>query len=102
MLRTIGLLACLAVIVAGSAVLPVTGDWASAQSSVGPVGLSLFFQNGTMPPITLSGGSARYLQEIDIVATSAPSLLDQGISPLMQSGDFASLNWDGIAMVEED
>jgi hypothetical protein len=30
------------------------------------------------------------------------TLLDQGISPLVQSSDFALLNWNGIAMVEED
>lgn len=65
-------------------------------------GLSLFFQNGQMAKITLAGNAKRFLQEVDIVASATPSNIDQGIQPLLQSGDFASLDWSGVQMVEED
>src|SRR5438046_6141430 len=67
-----------------------------------PIGLSLFFQNSAMPPLTLVGQPARYLQEIDIVAKTPPSASDQGVAPLLHNSDFASLDWTGIALVEED
>ncbi len=66
-----------------------------------PVGLSLFFQNGQMAPITLYGDSPRYLQEIDIVA-SVTTQTDQGIDPLIRDSEFSSLDWRGVKMVEED
>ncbi len=67
-----------------------------------PIGLSLLFQNGAMAPVTLIGDAPRYLQEIDIVATASPSKTDQGIAPLMTNGEFSSLDWSGVKMVEED
>ena len=66
-----------------------------------PVGLSLFFQNGRMAPITLYGDASRYLQEIDIVA-SVTTQTDQGIEPLIRDSEFSSLDWRGVKMVEED
>src|SRR5437868_8634087 len=66
------------------------------------VGLSLFFQNSSMPAITLFGDQPRYLQEIDVVATTAPSATDQGIDPLINNSEFSSLDWRGVHMVEED
>ena len=52
------------------------GGWVAisrATSSQNPIGLSLFFQNGQMAPLTLVGDAPRYLQEIDIVATVTTS-----------------------------
>lgn len=66
-----------------------------------PVGLSLFFQNGRMPPFTIVGDSPRYLQEIDITAT-VTTTIDQGITPVIQSSEFSSLDWKGVTQVEED
>lgn len=66
-----------------------------------PVALSLLFQNGEMAPLTLAGDAPRYLKEIDIVAT-VPSASDQGIQPLLESSELASLDWTGVEMVEED
>jgi hypothetical protein len=66
-----------------------------------PVGLSLFFRDGAPPPITLVGDAPRYLQEIDIVATVATQG-DQGIEPLIENSELASLDWSGVNMVEED
>lgn len=65
-----------------------------------PVGLSLFFLNGSIAPITLVGTAPRYLQEIDIVA-STTTTTDQGITPIITSGELSSLNWTGVTQVEE-
>ena len=67
-----------------------------------PVGLSLFFQNGQMPAFTLVGTAPRYLSEIDIVATTAPSPVDAEIEPLIANSEFSVLDWTGVHMVEED
>lgn len=76
---------------------------AEALASAGPepIGLSLFFQNSQIPPLTLVGDAPRYLQEIDITAAVTTST-DEGINPLIQSSEFASLDWSGVTMVEED
>jgi predicted CXXCH cytochrome family protein len=66
-----------------------------------PVGLSLLFQNGAMAPLTLVGAAPRYLREIDLVAT-VPTASDQGIQPLIDGSELASLDWTGVEMVEED
>ena len=67
----------------------------------GPVGLSLFFQNGQMAPITSVGDAPRFLQEIDLTAT-VETATDEGIRPIIQNSDFSSLNWRGVKMVEEE
>jgi len=73
------------------------------SASAGPVGLSLLFQNGQGRPATLTlvGDGPRYLQEVDIVA-SAKTTTDEGIRPLIESGEFSSLDWEGVRQVEED
>src|SRR6185295_16506892 len=71
------------------------------RSDHDPVGLSLLFQNSAMAPLTLAGAAPRYLQEIDVVA-SVPTQNDQGIQPLITSGELAALDWSGVKMVEED
>src|SRR5882762_3324863 len=65
-----------------------------------PVGLSLFFQNGTAAPLKLVGNPPRFLQEIDITE-SVPSATDQGISPLIASQAVRALDWRGVEQVEE-
>ncbi len=87
-----------------AAPLLLLGGAAALHSDSSPetVGLSLFFQNSQMPKLTLAGDAKRFLQEIDIVANGAPTSTDQGIQPLIQSGDFANLDWTGVQMVEED
>lgn len=84
-------------------VIPAVPDQAqvSVSGTTGPIGLSLFFRNGQMAPITLVGDAPRYLQEIDIVAT-VPSSGDQGIQPLIQASELSSLDWTGVEIVEED
>jgi hypothetical protein len=77
------------------------GQTDSSHNDPQPVGLSLLFQNSAMAPLTLVGDAPRYLQEIDLAA-SAPTRDDQGIQPLLASGELASLDWSGVKMVEED
>jgi len=71
-----------------------------ATSSPDAIGLSLFFQNGQMAPLTLVGDAPRYLQEIDIVAT-VETTTDRGIEPIIEDSDLSALDWSGITMVEE-
>lgn len=83
--------------------LIIGGILAAVAATQSPsVGLSLFFQNGAMSPLTFSGNPARYLQEIDIVSTSVAGTTDDGIQPLQNSGDFAGLDWTGVHQVEEE
>jgi hypothetical protein len=77
-------------------------DTVSAASPSNKIGLSLFFQNGQMAPLTLVGNPLRYLQEVDIVVTTPTTTTDQGIAPLVQSSEMAGLNWHGIQLVEDD
>jgi len=72
-----------------------------ATSSLDPIGLSLFFQNGQIAPLTLVGDAPRYLQELDIVAT-VETPTDRGIEPIIENSDLSDLDWRGITMVEED
>lgn len=72
-----------------------------ATSSPDSIGLSLFFQNGKVAPLTLVGDAPRYLQEIDIVAT-VETPTDRGIEPIIENSDLSALDWRGITMVEED
>jgi hypothetical protein len=66
-----------------------------------PIGLSLFFVDGAMAPLTLAGDAPRYLQEIDITATVATPT-DEGVAPLRTQGDLSRVDWSGIQQVEED
>src|SRR5262245_10655699 len=96
------LCATLLAAVAASGVGTRTLSRAAADPAPEPgVGLSLFFQNGAMEPLTLVGDAPRYPQEIDILVTvSSPD--DRGIEPLVQDSELSSLDWRGVAMVEED
>jgi hypothetical protein len=88
-------------LLAGLGLTARLGLAAGTHGTDNPVGLSLLFQDSAMPPVTLVGGAPRYLQEIDLVA-SVPSQEDQGIQPLLDHGELASLDWSGVKMVDED
>lgn len=76
------------------------GDaWMAASGP--PIGLSLFFTDGSMEPVTLVGDAPRCLQEIDITAT-VPSAADEGIEPVIRQGDLSRLDWTGVHQVDED
>ena len=80
----------------------IAGLGAQAPGGSEPVGLSLFFTNGTMQPLTFYGNPTRYLQEIDIVTSAPPESTDNGIESLMKLGDLSKLDWTGVKMVDED
>ncbi|MBK6688055.1 MAG: hypothetical protein IPG45_26505 [Deltaproteobacteria bacterium] len=73
-----------------------------------PVGLSLWwedgavrFEDGSPRTVTLYGNPERYVQELDLTANVRTDT-DQGIDPLLTSGDFANLDWTGVELVDED
>ncbi len=73
-----------------------------------PIGLSLWwedgqvrYEDGSPRSITLYGEHQRYMHELDVTATVRTDT-DQGISPLIHSGDFAALDWSGVEEVDED
>src|SRR5215471_21320599 len=72
-----------------------------AQQQSGAVSLSLYFKDGMMKPLTFYGNPPRYINEIDIVATTSPKG-DDGIDSLKQVGAYSKLDWTGVKMVEED
>jgi hypothetical protein len=81
---------------------PSKADDDNSNNPVTGVGLSLFFRNTAMAPITFVGNPGRYLQEIDIVSTSVPGSVDAGVQPLITNGgDLAGLDWTGVHQVEE-
>lgn len=80
----------------------------SSELRTPAVGLSLWFENGTVrkengaaKTIDLYGDAARYVQELDLTA-QADTTTDQGITPIMTSGDLADLDWRGVKKVDED
>jgi hypothetical protein len=91
-----------ALVCAAVAPAPQRRAKATAPSTAGAVGMSLFFQNGSIAPLTLVGDAPRYLQEVDIVATTPPSPNDTGVASLIQGSEFSTLDWTGVSMVEED
>jgi len=88
-------------VINGILVTGLFGLGLAASTPEEPIGLSLLFQNSSMAPITLVGAAPRYLREIDLVAT-VPTASDQGIQPLIDDSELASLDWTGVEMVEED
>ncbi len=83
--------------------LPVlsTGTLLANPAQRDPIGLSLFFRDGSIRPIDLVGDAPRFLQEIDITA-SVTSITDEGIEPLIHASELSNLDWRGIHFVEED
>jgi hypothetical protein len=74
---------------------------AAPDAGRAPAPLGLFFRNGASAPLALPGDDLpRYLDEIDLVA-SVTTADDRGIEPLLVEGDFAALDWRGVALVEE-
>ncbi|HYQ05027.1 MAG TPA: hypothetical protein VER96_40400 [Polyangiaceae bacterium] len=88
------------VLAVAAGVAPATPN-SSKPKPPDPVGLSLFFQNGTAQSIDLVGDASRYLQEIDLT-TTVTTTTDQGITPLIHHPDLAHLDWRGVKFVEED
>jgi predicted CXXCH cytochrome family protein len=72
------------------------------------VGLSLWWQDGvvklesgTPAVVPLYEDFPRYMQELDITS-HVETTTDQGIQPIIASGDMADLDWSGVTQVDED
>lgn len=79
-----------------------------ASALADPIGLSLWwedgqvrYEDGTSRTVTLYGDERRFVHELDLTA-SVVTDTDQGIEPLLHSGDLADLDWAGIEQVDED
>lgn len=73
-----------------------------------PVGLSLWWQEGKVrlfsgaeQTVDLYEDFPRYLEELDITA-QAETPTDEGIEPIIDSGDMAGLDWRGVEQTDED
>lgn len=73
-----------------------------------PVGLSFWWQEGKVrlfsgaeKTVDLYEDFPRYLQELDITSESETPT-DEGIEPIIQSGDMAGLDWRGVEQTDED
>lgn len=75
-------------------------DVASDALGIDPIGLALRFEDGVPAPITFVGEPWATLRELDITSSiTTPD--DQGIDPIVESGELASLDWTGVTQVEE-
>ena len=73
-----------------------------------PVGLSLWWadgevrlQSGAVKTVDLYEDFPRFLHELDITA-QAVTTTDQGIDPIINSGDMADHDWRGVTLDDED
>ena len=66
-----------------------------------PKALGLLFTDGETEAIEIDNSGRRYIDELDIISTIVTPT-DQGIQPVIDSGDMAGLDWSGVEMVEED
>ena len=63
------------------------------------VGLALEIENGQGVPLTVRAGQTFYIDHLDLRA-AVTSNEDRGVNGLTLAGDFASLDWRGIAFEE--
>jgi hypothetical protein len=73
-----------------------------------PVGLSLWWENGevrllsgAVKTVDLYEDFPRFIQELDITA-QVVTPTDEGIQPVISSGDMSNLDWRGIQQTDED
>ncbi len=99
-IRRIQIAVCACLLTGSSSLLLDAQPPSNGRSNA--VSLSLYFENGSMPPITFYGNPPRYLNEADLIYTTSPQTLDDGIEPLMRSAQYSKLDWRGVQMVEED
>ncbi|HJL15384.1 MAG TPA: hypothetical protein RMH99_07010 [Sandaracinaceae bacterium LLY-WYZ-13_1] len=80
------------------------GRWRNRET----VGLSLWWQegevrleDGTPKTVTLYENFPRFVEELDITA-AIETETDEGIQPLIDSGDLSGLDWTGVEHVDTD
>jgi len=65
------------------------------------VGLALEVEDGAGVPLRVRAGQAFYINQIDLRAV-VTATRDEGVNGLRRAGDFASLGWGGVRMVEQE
>lgn len=73
----------------------------SGALAAGPVGLSIYLQDGVAEPINIVDNERRFVDELDITAT-VTTATDEGIDPVIQSGDLSTLDWTGVELADEE
>jgi hypothetical protein len=74
-------------------------DDGAARSAA--VGLALEVDQGLAIPLVVKRGQRFYLNQIDLRA-QITATVDEGVSGLRTSGDFAGLTWDGVTRQEQE
>jgi hypothetical protein len=85
---------------------PLVWSWSSASPSAKPtptaaVGLALEIENGVGVPLRVRAGQEFFVNQIDL-RTVLDAGVDEGVAGLAQSGDFADLDWSGVALAEQE
>ncbi|HEY0255739.1 MAG TPA: hypothetical protein VGC41_29620, partial [Kofleriaceae bacterium] len=65
-----------------------------------PIGLALDIEDGTPVPLKARKNQTFFINEIDMRA-HITATVDEGVAGLAHAGDFANLDWRGIANVDE-
>ena len=74
---------------------------AQGRDRATPVGLALEVDNGAGLPLAVKAGQTFYVNQIDLrAAVTAGS--DEGVDGLDRSGDFASLDWQGVRKDDQE
>ncbi len=81
---------------AAQAVIVTTG----ATTTSTPIGLAVRIEQGVAQPLSVRAGQTFYVNQIDMRVLLDASV-DEGISGLKTGGDFATLNWQGVELVDQ-
>ncbi len=70
------------------------------SSPATPVALAIEIENGVGVPLSVRAGQTFYLNQIDLRVFQNTSV-DEGVAALTRSGDWASLDWSGLQLVDQ-
>lgn len=84
-----------------SSALQVTGPSEGPTTIDTPIGIALDIDNGSGTPLRVRANQQIYIDQIDIRA-STTATVDHGVQDLTTSGDFASLDWRGLSLRDEE
>jgi predicted CXXCH cytochrome family protein len=82
-------------------VLLLSGCAGGSGADARPVGLAIEIDNGVPVALQVRSGQTFYLNQIDL-RTSVTGDRDEGVAALSRAGSWASLDWRGIEMDEQE
>jgi hypothetical protein len=82
-----------------AAVEPVIVTSGATTTST-PIGLALQIEGGVGQPLKVRAGQTFFVNQIDMRA-SLDVGVDEGVSGLAASGDFSTVNWNGVEMADQ-